>query len=80
MCYTFCMSTTNPRIHITTDKETRKLLQKLAKRDAISLASKAEEYLRIGLELAEDIELSKLAADRMKTARKDYLSHKEVWD
>ena len=79
MCYTSVMSTINPRIHITTDKDTRRQLMKLAKRDDTSLASKAEEYLRIGLELAEDIELTKLASERMKTARSEYISHEAVW-
>jgi predicted DNA-binding protein len=73
------MATITPRIHITTDAETRSLLEKLAKRDATSLASKAEEYLKIGLELAEDVELAALAVGRMKTARSKYLSHDEVW-
>lgn len=74
------MSTLNPRIHITTDSATRSLLAKLAERDDTSLASKAEEYLRIGLELAEDIELTSLALDRMNTPRTKYLSHDKVWD
>ncbi len=73
------MSTINPRIHITTDVATRELLQKLAKRDDTSLASKAEEYIRIGLELAEDVELASLAVERMKTSRAKYLSHDAVW-
>ncbi len=73
------MSITNPRIHITTDNDTRAQLMKLAKRDDTSLASKAEEYLRIGLELAEDIELAKLSNERMKTARSEYISHDDVW-
>jgi predicted DNA-binding protein len=73
------MATTIPRIHITTDAETKNLLEKLAKRDATSLASKAEEYLKIGLELAEDVELSLLAIERMKTARSKYISHDAVW-
>lgn len=73
------MSTINPRIHITTDTTTRELLQKLATRDDTSLASKAEEYLRIGLELAEDVELASLAVERMKTDRSKYLSHDAVW-
>jgi predicted DNA-binding protein len=73
------MATITPRIHITTDAETRALLEKLAKRDDTSLASKAEEYLKIGLELAEDIELADLALERMKTARSKYISHDAVW-
>lgn len=73
------MSTITPRIHITTDTATRELLQKLAKRDDTSLASKAEEYLRIGLELAEDVELATIAIGRMKTARGKYISHDEIW-
>ena len=73
------MSTINPRIPVTTDKATRELLQKLAKRDDTSLANKASEYLRIGLELTEDIELSELAVERMKTARSRYVSHEDVW-
>lgn len=79
MCYTYLVSTINPRIHITTDTVTRELLLALAARDDTSLASKAEEYLKIGLELAEDIELSELAVMRMKTARSKYLSHNDVW-
>ena len=74
------MSTITPRIHITTDATTRELLQKLAKRDDTSLASKAEEYLKIGLELAEDVELAELAIERMKTARTKYVSHDVVWN
>lgn len=74
------MSTINPRIHITTDTATRDLLLALAERDDTSLASKAEEYLRIGLELAEDVALSDLAIDRVKTNRSKYLSHDKVWD
>lgn len=73
------MSTTNPRIHITTDIATRTLLEQLAKRDDTSLASKAEEYIRIGLELAEDTELAALAVERMNTARSKYLPHDKVW-
>ena len=74
------MSTINPRIHITTDATTRDLLVKLAERDDTSLASKAEEYLRIGLELAEDIALSELAIDRMNTPRSRYIAHDKVWN
>jgi predicted DNA-binding protein len=73
------MTTITPRIHITTDSSTRELLEKLAKRDDTSLASKAEEYLKIGLELAEDVELAALAIERMKTSRSKYISHDEVW-
>jgi predicted DNA-binding protein len=73
------MTTTTPRIHITTDSNTRDLLEKLAKRDDTSLASKAEEYLKIGLELAEDVELAALAVERMNTSRSKYISHDEVW-
>jgi hypothetical protein len=68
------MSTLNPRISITTDSSTRTILEELAERDNTSLASKAEEYLRIGLELAEDTELTALARDRMETPRTKYLS------
>jgi predicted DNA-binding protein len=73
------MSTITPRIHITTDTATRELLQKLAKRDDTSLANKAEEYLRIGLELSEDLELAAIAIGRMKTSRAKYISHDDVW-
>jgi predicted DNA-binding protein len=73
------MATSTPRIHITTDSNTRELLEKLAKRDDTSLASKAEEYLKIGLELAEDVELAEYVVERMKTSRSKYLSHDEVW-
>lgn len=73
------MSTINPRIPVTTDKATRELLEILAKRDNTSLANKASEYFRVGLELSEDIELASLAVERMKTARKKYVPHNNVW-
>jgi hypothetical protein len=51
----------------------------MAKRDNTSIAHKAAEYLQIGLELAEDVELASVAIDRMKTDRSKYLSHDKVW-
>lgn len=73
------MSTVNPRIPVTIDKDTRDLLVKLAKRDNTSLANKASEYFRVGLALSEDVELASIAVERMKTSRAKYVSHNEVW-
>lgn len=46
--------------------------------DQIPSTTNAERFLRIGMELEEDILLEKIASDRYKTAKK-FISHKEVW-
>lgn len=72
------MPTTKKRINITISKELDRALAMFAKRDQVPQATKAEEFLRIGMELEEDILLEKIASERYGTAKK-FVSHKEVW-
>lgn len=59
-------------------KELDSALLKLAKRDQVPQATKAEHFLRLGMELEEDVLLERLASERYKTAKK-FISHKRVW-
>jgi len=72
------MATTKKRINISLGKETEEALGRIAKRDQVPPATKAEELLRRALETEEDASLDALASERdTKNAR--YLSGDEVW-
>lgn len=72
------MPTTKKRINVSVSKEVDSALLKLAKRDQMPQATKAEEMIRLGIELEEDILLERLASERYRTSKK-LLSHKEIW-
>jgi len=72
------MSTTKKRINISVSKEVDQFLIKLAKRDQVPQATKAESLLRIALELEEDFVLDSIASKRDKKGIK-FVSHKAVW-
>jgi hypothetical protein len=72
------MPTIKKRINITLSKELESALLHFAKRDQVPQATKAEEFLRIGMELEEDIVLETIAHERQRTAKK-FLSHEDVW-
>ncbi len=72
------MATSKKRINISVSKELDTILGKLAKRDQIPQATKAEHLLRMALEIEEDHVLDELAAKRdTKTAR--FVSHAAAW-
>jgi len=72
------MTTTKRRINISLGKETEKALVRIAKRDHVPLATKAEELVRVALETEEDVALGNLAEIRdTKNAR--YLPSDSVW-
>ena len=72
------MATAKKRINISLAKDTETALKEIAKRDQVPVATKAEEMMRFGLELEEDIALGQFATERdTKDAR--YISHEEVW-
>lgn len=73
------MSTKNPRVSITLDVTTAKLLSKLAKQKRRSVSSIAKEFILDALERREDIYFSVLAdiRDDEKTRR---VAHKEAWE
>lgn len=72
------MPTLKKRINISVSKDLDDALIKLAKRDQVPQATKAEEMIRLGIELEEDILLERLASERLRTSRK-FISHREVW-
>ncbi len=74
------MPTTKPRINIILEEPLYKTVEKLAKRDGMSLSLKARDLIKEALEIQEDIALSSFAEEREKTFRKSKaLKHDEVW-
>lgn len=73
------MATTKDRINISVSKSTRKLLEDLAKRDQMPLASKVALLVEEALELEEDRVLSAIADERLKNFKGPWLSHDAVW-
>ena len=72
------MNTKNPRINVTFEEATTKLLTNLAKKENRSLASVVRELIDEALELREDVLLSDLAKKRDKKGVKAY-NHDEAW-
>ena len=66
------------RINITAEPDLQAALFALAKRDSIPVTTKAEELIRLGLEIEEDIALMKIVTERTRVKTK-YLTHAEVW-
>ncbi len=58
------MATTKKRINISLSKDLDETLVKIAKRDHMPQATKAEHLLRVALELEEDDALNALASRR----------------
>lgn len=72
------MPTLKQRLNITTDRATRSVLTRIAKRDRVPLATKAAELLRFALEVEEDLVLSKIAEERSAMKVK-YIPHELAW-
>lgn len=72
------MATTKKRINISVSKDIDESLEKLAKRDQVPQATKAEHLLRIALELEEDDVLNAIASRRDRSASR-FVSHKAAW-
>lgn len=68
----------NPRIHITVDAETAKLLNNLADQENKSLSSLATELILDSLERREDMALSMLAEHRDRRSEKK-VKHADAW-
>jgi hypothetical protein len=72
------MATAKKRINISVSKEVEDALGKLALRDQVPQATKAEHLLRLALELEEDQVLDAVARARdSKKAR--FVSHSSAW-
>ena len=72
------MATTKQRINISVTDEAVAILERIARRDDVPVATKARELLELGLQIEEDDVLNAIAASRdTKGAR--YLGHRKVW-
>ncbi len=75
------MPTKNPRVNIVVDKELFEVLKTIAEERGESISAVVREYVEIGLNLAEDISLTRIAEERLRTLRKKKtLTHEEIWD
>lgn len=72
------VSTKNPRINVTFEKDTAKLFTHLAHKEHKSLASLVRELALEALDMREDFYLSKLAEKIDKKGSKTY-SHDDAW-
>ena len=74
------MPTKNPRINVVLEEPIYHNIERLAKRDGVSLSLKVRDLVREALEIEEDIVLSHCAEKREKTfEKKKSLKHDEVW-
>ena len=72
------MPTIKKRINISISKELDNALIKLAKRDQVPQATKAEHLLRSAIEIEEDNILNTIAEDRDSSSAK-FVPHKVAW-
>jgi hypothetical protein len=74
------MPTNNPRVNVVLEKPLYSNVERLAKRDGVSMSLKVRDLLREALEIDEDVALSKFAGIREQSFnRKKSLKHEEVW-
>jgi len=74
------MPTNNPRVNVVLEKPLYANVERLAKRDGVSLSMKVRDLVNVALEIEEDIALAKFADVREKSFnRKKSLKHDEVW-
>jgi hypothetical protein len=72
------MATTKKRINISVSKELDDVLTRLAKRDQVPQATKAEHLLRLALEIEEDQVLDAVARSR-DVRGAPVVSHARAW-
>jgi len=74
------MPAKNPRINVVLEEPLYITVERLAKRDKVSLSLKVRDLVKEALEMEEDAALSAFADERNKTFRKEKaLKHDEVW-
>ncbi len=74
------MPAKNPRINVVLEKPLYDDIERLAKKDGVSLSLKVRDLVKEALEIQEDIALSNFAKKRERTFRKTKaLKHNEVW-
>ncbi len=74
------MPAKSPRINVVLEEPLYSAIERLAKRDKVSLSLKVRDLVREALEIEEDISLSTFAQCREKSFKKGAsLNHDEVW-
>ena len=74
------MPSKNPRVNVVLEKPLYSNIERLAKRDGVSLSLKVRDLVKEALEIEEDIVLAHVAEAREKIFnRKKALKHDEVW-
>jgi len=74
------MPAKNPRINVVLEKPLYQNVERIARKDGVSLSLKVRDLVKEALEMEEDIALATIAEKREKTlTRKKTLSHDEVW-
>lgn len=74
------MPTSNPRINVVLEKPIYDSIQRLAKRDGVSMSMKVRDLVKESIEIEEDAILSSIAERREKTYRRSKaLTHDDVW-
>lgn len=73
------MPTTKTRINVSLSDVLSSALKKLAHRDQVPTATKAERLLEIAMEIEEDEVWDKIANTREKTKNIKFLSHNQAW-
>lgn len=74
------MPAKNPRINVVLEEPLYNSIERLAKKEGISLSLKVRDLVKEALEIEDDIALSRFAEAREKTFKKaKALRHSEVW-
>jgi len=74
------MPTLQPRVNVVMDPIVYKNLLGLAKKEKTSLSSKANDLIKLALEIYEDVYWDNKAQEREENSKKSsMLTHKEVW-
>jgi hypothetical protein len=74
------MPAKNPRINVVLEKPLYQNVERMARKDGVSLSLKVRDLVREALEMEEDIALASIAEHREKTfTRGKALSQDEVW-
>jgi len=74
------MPTRNPRVNVVLEPPIHEAVERLARRDSISVSAKIRDLVLEALEAEEDIALARLAQERAETFTAGRaLSHEQTW-
>lgn len=69
-----------PRVNVVLEKPMYDIVERIAREEGTSLSAVVRNLVKEALEIREDVGLTRLATDRVRTlSRRRALSHKEVW-